>query len=367
MSEKFDLEAIATIKRLRSGQTIYLSLDTDKALFQAVDTDSGVVAPDFTVVANQPTITPSAKAVSGETVTLSDHHWKWNGAPLTFDGAAESDGFKAITAGTGKGLFKMNPDTGQLRIIGNLARKDNYSNDTLTYTGDYVIATSKMTGTLSKDMTVPIQKSGASSYVGMATPAQTVLDANTQSTTINTTLMYGTMVFNASDYSCKWYKGSRSNPLNGTGTTLTVDRDMVDGQTLFICDFIVNNGVVATDGCQLTDMGDEMMVRWQTSGDLSKGHPVTVKYTIVKTKTQTAVNVTRASWDYKIYRMTNSGLNDSAGDSDFKPVVEQSGLSGDSGNPGTLTVTVSTDDTEKGGLCESDVAAAAHVEFEATL
>ena len=46
------------IKRTRYGDTVTVRLEWDKALYQSISDGGGVVMPDWSVGANQPTITP---------------------------------------------------------------------------------------------------------------------------------------------------------------------------------------------------------------------------------------------------------------------------------------------------------------------
>lgn len=368
MEDNFSLQGSILIKRLRTGQTVYLSLDSDKPLFQAVDTISKIVGPNWGQAANQPTITPSASAYSGEKVTLGDHKWAWNGTTLVFNGTAGADGFTPIKSGYGQGLFALGSG-GRLKITGNIASTDNFANDTLTYTGDYLIETSKISGTISGDITIQIQKAGATSYVGIIHPLKSVLTTgDTEGTTIESSLTYG--VYPQSTYTCKWYQNDRDHPISGqTAKTLKVTRDMVNGQTLFICDFFMTGSdeAVATDGCHITDMGDEFFLQRSYNNDLDAGKPTTAKAVIALRKTQTAASIKSASWDYKIYRVTSTADDNSSGnDSDFNAVVSGSSK-GDSGNPGTCTVTVDTKQTEAGGLEPSDVVVWFNVDFTASL
>lgn len=374
--DQFELQGSVVIKRLRTGQTVYLSLDADKALAQAVDPDSGNVAPNWGKAENQPIVTPSAKSYSGEGVELSGHRWAYNGTTLVFNGTADSNGFKPITSGYGQGLFALKESTGQIKIVGNIASESNYVDDTLTYTGDYVMATTKMKGTISGTRTIQLFKAGASSWIGYCNPLQSQIGNGVDSTTIQTQLQCGTQIYGTDSkhpYSCKWYKNSRNTIIDGqTGTTLKVDRSMVDGQTLFICDFMVNGNVVSTDGCHVTDYADEFMLKTNVSNDLDTGVISTAYATIVLTKTQQPANVTKAIWDYAVYRVVNPDLNEGGSDSDFKPVVSGGPTTIDkstdkSADPGTYTVSVSTNDTEKGNLTPSDVDVNFHVKFEAVL
>ena len=89
----YSAQGSITIKRLRNGDSLYISFNTNgKPLYQGVDTSTGSVSPDWTVAANQPIITPKVTSVRGNTVVRSSHQWKWNGQTLLFTGATSADG-----------------------------------------------------------------------------------------------------------------------------------------------------------------------------------------------------------------------------------------------------------------------------------
>lgn len=114
---KYSAQAGITIRRLRNGDTLYLTLEIgDKPLFQAVDSQTGAVSPDWTVAANQPVITPNVNSTRENTVNLANHAWSYNGSNLNFNGAT-SGGYTLDS--TGK--FAMNLSTGALKIVANLA------------------------------------------------------------------------------------------------------------------------------------------------------------------------------------------------------------------------------------------------------
>lgn len=380
------LQGSTTIRRLRSGETVYLTLDvTAGQLWQSVD-DDGNVSPQWTA-ASHPVVTPHASTHSNESVTLSDHSWKWRGSDLVF-GDKQDDGLRYDTTSNGKGKFAMDPSTGALHVVSNLAGPDNTDDDELTYSCRYTIGTGGVTGTMSKPVTAHIVRGGAVSYMGFATPDRSMLDNNNTSAVINTTLIYGSETYSppGGKYYCKWYKGTRDTPMNNgaSSTTLTVTRDDVDGQTLFICDFYLasSDKFLTTDGCHITDNGDEFGLRFEQSGgvngEMDDDHPVTTVAEIYNTRTQDAATVTSASWDYALYRITRSAASDgntSGSDSDFNAVKTASGLTGDSGNPGRLTVVVATSDTEQTTdsagtvtrLTPSEVELYFGVEFEAEI
>ena len=66
MANNYSAQGSITIKRLRNGDSLFLTLETNGIpLYQGVDPESGAVSPDWTQAANQPVITPHANSVRG--------------------------------------------------------------------------------------------------------------------------------------------------------------------------------------------------------------------------------------------------------------------------------------------------------------
>ena len=81
-----------TVKRLRNGDTFFISLDLNGVpLYQGVDPVTGDVPPDWRVAANQPVITPKVTSARGNIVSLGGHQWSYNGQVLVFTGASSGN------------------------------------------------------------------------------------------------------------------------------------------------------------------------------------------------------------------------------------------------------------------------------------
>lgn len=277
---KYSAQAGITIRRLRNGDTLYLTLEIgDKPLFQAVDPQTGDVKPDWTVAANQPIITPNVNSTRQATVNLSNHSWMHNGAMLNFNGAT-SGGY--TTDSTGK--FACNLTTGALKIIANLASPSQMANDTLQYSVDATV--SGVLYHLSKSIDVQIQAAGASSYFGFINASTMQLDSDHTSATLTANLWLSTSP--VSTFYVKWYKGSTPwTAMNGQ-KTVTVNRDDIDASQLIICEFYQSSGdvaYVAKAAISLIDTLDEIAVVPYISSnqkEVDTNHPVTVTARIIK-------------------------------------------------------------------------------------
>ncbi len=287
-----------SIKRLRNGDSLFLSLIlNEKPLYQAVDEQTGKVTPDWSVAANQPIITPSVTSVKGLTVALSFHTWKYNGVTLTFNGAS-SGGY--TTDSTGK--FAMNPTTGSLKIIGNLASTTNMANDTLVYS--CVATVAGVEYNLSKSIDIQIQKSGASSYYGFLKASTTQLDTDVATATVKAELWLSAAAVNT--FYVKWYKDDQAwADKNGQGT-ITITRDDVNGCQLFIAEFYLNSSdanYVFRAGIMITDtLDDIILVPYISSAnkEVDTGAPVTVSARIVKSSTGAVITPSNPTWKFTI-------------------------------------------------------------------
>lgn len=271
-----------TIKRLRNGDTFFISLEIANGipLFQGVDDKAGTVSPDWTVAANQPIIAPKVTSARGASVSLSFHQWQYNGVTLNFNGATDSEGYKLDSTGT----FKMNTTTGALRIVKNLASSTNIANDTLTYS--CVATVGGVEYNLQKSIDILIQTVGATSYAGYVNATTEQLTSNDTSTVLSTKLWLGASEL--TNYYVKWYKDNSLWSAKNGMKTITVNREDVDGTQLFIAEFYKDSSSttpVFRAGIRIVDVDDEFKVIFcytSAQKDVDNGSPVTVKAKIVR-------------------------------------------------------------------------------------
>jgi len=290
----YSAQGSITVKRLRSGDSIYLTLDLNgKPLYQSVDEQTGAVSPDWSVDANRPEITPHASTVRSATVTLHMHHWQYNGVDLVFNGATTGGYTKDST-----GKFAMNAATGALRIMDNLASTTNMANDTLVYTTVAVV--NGVEYNMSKSIDVQIQKSGASSYYGFINTSTTQLDSNVQTAELQAQLWLAANVMQ--DFYVKWYKNSTEWTDKRGQKSITVTREDVDGSQLFIAEFYLSSAdatPVFRAGLSIVDILDEIIVVPYISSsakEVDTGTPVTVRARIVRAASGTVITPSDPSW-----------------------------------------------------------------------
>lgn len=300
MSNQYSAQGSITVKRLRSGDTLFLTFDNNGIpLYQGVDPTSGAVSPDWSVAANQPLQTPKVTSARGNSVTLSDHAWKYNGTLLVFSGAEDGNYTKDTT-----GKFEMNTATGALKVIANLASATNYANDTMEYSCTATVAGVEYT--LTKTIDITIQSVGASSYEGLLSATTEQISSAITSTQIASKLILGTSEL--SSYYVKWYKTDLTSEWTDKAgqKTITVTRDDVDGTTLFIAAFYAAQGdstPVARAAIRIIDASDGFQIVYAITSDnktVDTGKDVVVTGKIVNMRTNAEVTATGAVWTTEV-------------------------------------------------------------------
>lgn len=318
MANEFNAQGSVTIKRLRNGDTLYIMLEAKPGLFQAVDKqlEEKNVTPDWTVAANQPTITPKCYASRSEiTPILSNHKWTYNGLELQF-GSVGSDNWCSCTNDSRFKMYvkKANPQStdpadGALKIVGNLASNTNPANDTITYN-----ATATVDGVeyqIQRSIDVIIHEAGASSYNGWITADDINLTAEKEETILTTNLIHG--ITDVKNYYVEWSKyGSgaiKTEAVTAYNATMKVTRDMVDDTAIFIAKFYESSTAYdsgeGTPLCmasiRIDDIADDYEIIFNTSGDaVGEGKDVVVTAWLRNATTQKKVEPDGATWTTQI-------------------------------------------------------------------
>lgn len=294
----YSAQGSITVKRLRNGDSIFLSLELNgKPLYQAVDENTGAVTPDWGIDVNRPVVTPKVASTRNNTVSTGHHGWKYNGVDLAFNGATSGD---YVMDSTGK--FGLNPANGALKIFANLASAVNNANDTLVYTCVATVAGTEYN--LSRSIDIQIVKGGASSYYGFIKASTTQLDVNTSQATLATELWTGASAI--TDYYVKWLKGNAPWDAKAGQKQITVTRDDINGNQLFIAEFYKSSGDAAPifrAGISIYDTLDEIiLVPYIISAnkEVDTGKPVTVGARIVRASTNAELTPVNPSWEFAI-------------------------------------------------------------------
>lgn len=285
-----------TIKRLRTGGSLFITFGlNDKPLFQNVDKESGAVTPDWSKAENQPVITPVVTSSLGNTVLLNNHTWLYEGVTLAFTGASRDDGFVTDTSGR----FAMDPSTGALRILKNLASKDNIASDIFKYQVKANVAGVEYS--IEKEIELLIQQMGSSSYVGY------VLTSTAQLTSVTPTATLTTKLYSQgnerTDYYVKWYKDNEELVLLRGNKSITVGQSDVNGSQLFVAEFYESSGStspIARYGIHIIDTKDIYQIQLSITSDnkdVDKDKAVTVVAKVVNTTQNTVVSLPdTAAW-----------------------------------------------------------------------
>lgn len=269
-----------TIKRLRTGDSLQLTLSCPKSLFQIVDDNGNNPTPDWTTVANQPTITPIITSLRKQKITLVSCKWSLDGnevASISSSGQTQVVTGYAITP-----VSTSNP-------FGNLTIKTNMPSSAGAYTHVLTYEASVLTGnnttpdtiTLSKD--IEVRRLSSSAYWGQIQSSNGdvlgIEDSSgkqIESTTLVPHLYQGQTEM-TSGFTVQWYKvqggGSpdynNDPPITATnsgedvylnGTNLVVKRAGVNGMAYFICRFFVSGSDVESAGIAIKDNADTFMI-----------------------------------------------------------------------------------------------------------
>ena len=341
----YSAQGSITIKRLRNGDSLCIAFDFNgKTLYQGVDPVSGSIAPDWTVAANQPIITPRAISVRGATVVRSSHQWKWNGQLLLFTGATSADG-NWRTDSTGK--FQINltsgDDGGSLKIIGNLANAAAVANGMLEYS--CVATVSGTNYELYKSVDVVIQHIGATAFYGAVLASPHILDASNLTSVLKTSLQSGADVITS--YYVRWFKNTTAWPAMDGNKNITIGRNDVDGTQLFIAEFYLKQTdatPVARGAVYVIDSLDEFRIEFDiisTAREVAPGQDVTVKGKVINTRSNSVQALTGAVWKCDVM------------DKDTWTSIKSSN---------TDSITVTTAETDRNNR-ENDVEVVGEVEF----
>lgn len=293
MADNYSAQGSISVKRLRNGDSFFITLESTQPLYQGVDPDSGAVVPDWTQAANQPVVTPNVTSMRGQAVTLSDFAWDYNGVAVQFTGAS-SGGW--TTSADGK--FQLNGTTGALKIVQNLASATNTAGDSLTFRCTATVGGVEYQ--IQKSADVVIQRVGASSYLCMVTATTRQLTSERTTATLTTELWAAGG--EVSDYYVKWYKDDTEWSAKAGQKSVEVTRDDVGGEQTFIAVFKKNSGDSGELGraaVSIIDTLDEFIVVLSITSankQVDTGNPVTVKAKLINRTTNSEVTKAGATW-----------------------------------------------------------------------
>ena len=273
---------------LRNGDQITVvrnvidSAGNGAALFQVVDTITGIPTPDWTQAANQPIIQLGVRSAAGYPTEITNVAWGYDGVTLNFT----YNGSTWVTANNDSRFqARINGNYYELKIVANLASKTEVSNKQISYEISYV--SNAHSDTLQGSIDVLIQQAGSDSHNLQITTNLVELDASNTEATLTAVSYYGStpVSIGTNGYAIEWYQDNVK--LGGqTGATLTVDRDMVSGGSIFVAKLLKDGNVVAQDGQRINDIADEYQITYTPtdagSNYVAPGHNAV--YTLALTK-----------------------------------------------------------------------------------
>ena len=249
---------------LRNGDQITVvrnvidSAGNGAALFQVVDTTTGTPTPDWTQTENQPIIQLGVRSAAGYPTEITNVAWAYDGVTLNFT----YNGSNWVTANNDiRFQARINGNYYELKIVANIASKTVVSNKQISYEVSY--SSNAHSDTLQGSIDVLIQQAGSNSHILQITTNRVELDASNTEAILKAVAAYGTtpVSIGANGYSIEWYQDNVK--LSGqTGATLTVNRDMVSGGSIFVAKLLKNGNVVAQDGQRINDIADEYQITY---------------------------------------------------------------------------------------------------------
>lgn len=277
MSKQYSTQGSITIKRLRTGATLFTSFkNLGGPLFQGIDPDQtpALIVPDWEKdPETRPILQPVCRASDGTTATFEKHTWYYNDIALEFNSNADSEGYRVSTGDYYAGYFAMRSD-GTLKIIKNLASKENDADDGLTYEG--IVSHNGVNGIkVTHSTTIDIQHIASNAFTCTLSTEEATMDKTLTQTTVYSALFFGGTNYKDKPYTVKWYRNSISTANEIKTTTgkytissdtksITITRDGVDGVLELVGEFWYDGSVVAVNGITIKDVADEFVIRYKT-------------------------------------------------------------------------------------------------------
>ena len=259
--------AAFSVRFLRNGDQITVvrnvidSTGNGAALFQVVDTTTGTPFPDWTQTENQPIIQIGVRSAAGYPTEITNVAWAYDGVTLNFT----YNGSNWITANNDSRFqARINGNYYELKIVANIASKTVVSNKQISYEVSY--SSNAHSDTLQGSIDVLIQQAGSNSHILQITTNRVELDASNTTATLTAVAAFGStpVSIGTNGYSIEWYQDNVK--LSGqTGATLTVNRDMVSGGSIFVAKLLKDGDVVAQDGQRINDIADEYQITYTPS------------------------------------------------------------------------------------------------------
>ena len=248
------LSGSITLKRLKKGVNVVLSIETENAaLYQGWNDKTSTPAPNFQTPANQPILVPKAVATNGQTASITNGTWYYNNTMLVVTTTATSEGFYKCS----DARFAINPSNYKLRIIDNIASASNTSNDMFTFKCSGEAASTSYESEATAELHLQIVGSSAAAlYIEGGC---TLSPANASTKLKARFFIDGGEI--TSGYSYIFFDEKNTPLQDSTSREFTATRDMIDGIGGIYCSAYKTGDskktALATDFHKITDIGDE--------------------------------------------------------------------------------------------------------------
>lgn len=248
------LSGSITLKRLKKGVNVVLSIETENAaLYQGWNDKTSTPVPNFQTQANQPILVPKAVATNGQTASITNGTWYYNNTMLVVTTTATSEGFYKCS----DARFAINPSNYKLRIIDNIASASNTSNDMFTFKCSGEAASTSYESEATAELHLQI--------VGSSAAALYIEGGCTLSLANSSTKLKARFFIDGAEitsgYSYLFFNEKGTILADSTSNEFTATRDMVDGIGGIYCSaYKTGDGkktALATDFHKITDIGDE--------------------------------------------------------------------------------------------------------------
>ena len=337
-----------TVRFLRMGDDVYITREVYRidngvrkgaSLFQAVDVNSGALSVDWTDPNRQPICEFSAKSAMGYPVSLIEGIFTFDGQIIEFSsGIAEwresSNGKFAIKFDDGKIFFK---------IIDNIASKTEVANRQVSYVFTYI--SNGIVNSYAGSMDIIIQQAGSDSHMLIITTPRIVLDEANPTTTLTAEATYGVknITIGQDGYSMEWYKDKTK--MSATGATIEVDRDDVDGASMYVGRLLLDGVAVAQDGQFISDIADEYQVGVHRVVDFVN-EKTNAQFEFFLRRNDQIIETNDNQWEWDIYNaigvITKDGtgkfLTITAADCKVEPIGGGEAYYNDANYVGTVTL-----------------------------
>lgn len=353
-----------TIKRLRNGDSLQMTLTSSKSLLQIFSATNNTFTPDWTNSSNQPILTAQVRSILGNAVSIVAVKWTVGGSTnirlykAGFASKVGASGDSAATTAT-SGIYtgalnSTATENTTLRIGGRpITNSSLAANVTITCTL-YVSINGNEPVEVSKSVEIEYRSLATGGYKGWITATYggkdvgMILDDDIPSLALEPHLSDVNGEMDASKFNVEWFKevAGADSPLTNNasytkdGKKLVVTRDHVDGKAVFYCKFkLVGSATECeADYVEIVDNTDDYNIVLSPASpqvalnetiritpylyNVRTGSKITVKKWTVEVKNGETMKEVTSGWSADangVFTMNESAMYD--GGAEYDPVV----------------------------------------------